>query len=696
MRNDKKYRRGFLKGVFAAFSSVVFEETNARAGLKASPINNNPIGLDHSTYSSLLALKAADVHRLSYNLVGISIHGKFNYETANAPYIADDVDVIKLDSTDLSVGALVRQEQLPDFVTVEKYKTAIDSSDSTAIQLAANAARGKTLVFAAREYVLGSTVTISGALPMHVIGNGATIKGNGIRLAGGYFDVSNSTGVTFEGLKFDMLQDVLPVYTQADYGVLYNTAIKANSGWSDLTVRDCEFVNLHSNAVFCHQGTGFTVTNCIFRSRAQAQTLNGALGAQDLSHIFMLTVGGRKVIAHNQFLNEAITGPANGVNSVYMSGMLGTTLIDSNYSIYAGRDNAGTHRLADYDIYGDAVNVFIIRNVSEHLMGQFMRVSSTKACSIKDNIISVDRNSEFDATTISLEGVSFFGGQKGTDGIEISGNRFTDLSFRHAATIAVIGYDYDYPSLNVNVHNNLFIGGRQDFSLSGPFENVRYENNNSRKGRSNVFVKESSNLIGEEGDGVYDGLYINGNVALNDAIDSSGITVAFGSLTPSKIGYIEIIGNNIASTPASSGQGIVSLMYSAIPANSICRVENNLVDNYNFSYCIRDGGHFIVENNVSRNAGTLPFLDGAGQLSLSRNRNRWGSGKMSGKATLFGGTVTIATDEIRTGDLVQISRLSNSASPGHLRLGAITNETSFVIDSSNSRDAGEVLWKIIH
>ncbi|WP_422345155.1 hypothetical protein [Parasphingorhabdus sp.] len=63
-----------------------------------------------NVFSSLAALKSANPHLLSYNLVtGTSIDGTFIYETADAPYIADDIDVIKLDQVDLKIGAAVRQ-----------------------------------------------------------------------------------------------------------------------------------------------------------------------------------------------------------------------------------------------------------------------------------------------------------------------------------------------------------------------------------------------------------------------------------------------------------------------------------------------------------------------------------------------------------------------------------------------------------
>lgn len=84
---------GLIETTIEDFSS---SEAEAASGLRA--------------FDSLADIKAAPASTLSYSLVGTSIDGIFNYETTNAPYTADDVNVIKLDSTDLSVGALVRQQ----------------------------------------------------------------------------------------------------------------------------------------------------------------------------------------------------------------------------------------------------------------------------------------------------------------------------------------------------------------------------------------------------------------------------------------------------------------------------------------------------------------------------------------------------------------------------------------------------------
>jgi len=72
-------------------------------------------GAANSTYVSLATLKAASVANSSYIFAppagndGVTTAGTFLYQTAGAPYTADDVNVIKLDGIPLTTGALVRQ-----------------------------------------------------------------------------------------------------------------------------------------------------------------------------------------------------------------------------------------------------------------------------------------------------------------------------------------------------------------------------------------------------------------------------------------------------------------------------------------------------------------------------------------------------------------------------------------------------------
>jgi hypothetical protein len=68
------------------------------------------VPLPSVVYSTLGAFKAAPIANKAQSLQDPSIaFGQFNWETANAPYVADNINIIKADSTALSVGAWVRQ-----------------------------------------------------------------------------------------------------------------------------------------------------------------------------------------------------------------------------------------------------------------------------------------------------------------------------------------------------------------------------------------------------------------------------------------------------------------------------------------------------------------------------------------------------------------------------------------------------------
>lgn len=84
-------------------------------GEKGDPGNQGeqgPPGSADNTYSVLAAFKASDIGRKTASLVGVPgvTDGRFNWTLGNFTGQADDVNIIKADSTALSVGAWVRQQ----------------------------------------------------------------------------------------------------------------------------------------------------------------------------------------------------------------------------------------------------------------------------------------------------------------------------------------------------------------------------------------------------------------------------------------------------------------------------------------------------------------------------------------------------------------------------------------------------------
>lgn len=64
-------------------------------------------------------------------------------------------------------------------------------------------------------------------------------------------------------------------------------------------------------------------------------------------------------------------------------------------------------------------------------------------------------------------------------------------------------------------------------------------------------------------------------------------------------------------------------------------------------------------------------------------------------AVLVGGTVTVNTTAVSTGDIVLLSRTTNAGVSGHAAITAIVNATSFTITSSSVADTSTFSWVII-
>lgn len=129
-------------------------------------------------YASVAALKAASAGRLAYHLVaGGALDGNFHYETADAPYTADDIDIFKLDDVALSVGALVRRTASDLATTVDNVQADLDrrytKTEADAIHAEKPIVQGKGRI----NYASASSVSIE--VP-------EAIAMGGMRIAGSY------------------------------------------------------------------------------------------------------------------------------------------------------------------------------------------------------------------------------------------------------------------------------------------------------------------------------------------------------------------------------------------------------------------------------------------------------------------------------------------------------------------------------
>lgn len=97
---------------------------------------------------------------------------------------------------------------------------------------------------------------------------------------------------------------------------------------------------------------------------------------------------------------------------------------------------------------------------------------------------------------------------------------------------------------------------------------------------------------------------------------------------------------------------------------------------------IADGGDMVLVGGL-----TIPLTKKLKIIACSNG--------CAGGATLASGTVTVATTAVDGTCLILVMPTSQSASAGHLSIGAIVDNTSFVIESSNAADDRDVSWLIV-
>lgn len=102
-------------------------------------------------------------------------------------------------------------------------------------------------------------------------------------------------------------------------------------------------------------------------------------------------------------------------------------------------------------------------------------------------------------------------------------------------------------------------------------------------------------------------------------------------------------------------------------------------------------GDLAVAGNADV-AGELLLSGAASGLSINE-----GADARAGLATLVGGTVTVTTTAVATGDRILYARQTSGGTPGHLSAptASIVNATSFVLNSSDPADTSTVYWTIV-
>lgn len=647
-----------------------------------------------ATVATLDELKAADTGVNPVNLTASGLEGTFFFRPGDFSELANDYTIVASDTTPISEGAWVRNTPI---VSVKDFGAAGDgvTDDTPAIQLAIDSSPDNvTIYLPAGLYKLNSQILINERTNLTFTGQGARIKGGATRFAS-YLKLTGCSRITFDALTFDQLKSSTVAYSSSDYasGVLY-CPIEIRTS-SRVSVRFCCFDDLYTSAVFAVGSSDIVVTDNIFTSPVQTQT-------QWMQHIHLQTCAGID-ISRNRFLNAAITNPATGVCSVFASGITKHVLVDSNYSEYAGRDNTGTHRLGDLDIYGDAQTLRVTNNVSQNCMAQWMRISSTYGAVISGNRVTASTNAEFDYSMLSAEAVITFGGVKGSYDTIIANNLFQDPGARHAFCVGAIAYDWGVPILNFNVLSNTFEGARKSVLVRGPQYGTRILNNTMRSGGAvasgAILIDQqtgATSVLGTQSGSSFRNILIEGNNLLDESGGGAPAVTINLALTPTYTGAAEniIVQNNaLRSSSPNAGQGIVINLPMSV-ASCHARVEGNTVVNYAIGIYLRSALSFAVLHNKMVSCAT-PILDD-GVANTFRRGNIYNDGMISGFGTLSGGGLVVSCIEVRAGDRIALWRQSRGAGAvGELSIATISDGGSFTVQSENPADNSTFSWELL-
>jgi parallel beta-helix repeat protein len=243
---------------------------------------------------------------------------------------------------------------------------------------------------------------------------------------------------------------------------------------------------------------------------------------------------------------------------------------------------------------------------------------------------------------------------------------------------------------------------------------IRLRGNASRMVISSNSVDGCSANVYTDATGTKTGCVISNNSLTNATGTSRGIDIQ--SLNDS------LVSGNVVSTSGGHGIIIIAGTRNIIESNKCLDNGANAANTYsgifnqatnsdvrdNLSgnsgatgqqYGITSNGNYcLVQNNdVSRNQTDGHNISGTNTAKFGNRQSTSATpGQMNGSAVLVAGTVTVSTDEIRTGDVVWLTCSAAGGTQGIVRYGTIVNATSFVITSTNAADTSTYLWRIEH
>lgn len=594
----------------------------------------------------------------------------------------------------IGVGDRTQADKNGDIKSVKDFGAKGDgvTNDAVAIQMAIDAASdGCAIFFPCGTYILGEELEVVNRNNLLFRGDRATIRSGSTRVQS-YFHCNNSNNIAFTDLTFDHRKADMPLFTAPEKFTTYNAAVYFLNG-DGLTFRDCRFLDLYTLSIYFHQSLNLDINNCHFRS---------AVGTNMwwFQFVHMQTYGGINTITRCRFLNAANATPAYNPSAVFMSGSTldSATTIEDCQTNYCGRDNSGSSRLGVFDMYADGQNITVRRTRNYNVMAQFMRLSSTRSADISHNVIKMSANCEIEYNCLTVESINLNGSQDGCQNILLHNNDFTDTN-RQGATIALYAYDWGLPLTNVVVDRNSFTNCRRAVATRGPLDNVAITRNDVRGTVGQIDCQQLpgiDDVVGIEANAIFDRILIADNCFRTTG--SPSVPIYFDILKApaftGNVGRVEILGNKCRDNSAHGGQGITCRVAANVMKGRVY-IEDNETDNYNYGIYPIGVREIYWRNNRHLNNGTAPILDPGTNGQITRSGNSFTGERQSGSDALAGGTVTIASGEIRSGDRVRLNRQTSGGTPGHLSY-SIVDKTSLTITSTSNADTSTINWEIVH
>jgi len=607
----------------------------------------------------------------------------------------------------VDVGGLVSDGS----VYVEAYRAA-HGTDTATLQAAMQAATGKTLIAES-----GRTYTVTEPV---VGGSGVTLDfGRAIiradhRIRDGYFRFEGQAGIRVRGGVFDAVDQILPTFTLADYGTIYNAPLYFLH-CHDVVVDDADFANLHTNAVFAFDtGTRFSVLHSRFTAGVHAQPHVG-------EHVLASVVSGKVMIDDCDFENQPPPSAAFGVCSVQLTNTYSQATIRGCRSAYGGRDSTGGHQLATYSFYSDHEHGLVDDCHSVATLSQAVRFSKIRNAEMRSCTVSAAPNAQPTNQFLTIESTYVDGHRvQGCQRVKVHHNHFLEAYDPTRQAINIGSSDYATPATDIDLHDNTIEGCAKALMIQGPCHGVRFKNNNIRgaHGGQVHYLIDYALPIGTahgvaEAQSEITGITIDGNDWDTPASGAIPVVLDFAGANPWGLGpYTGAIGTHTIqhNTVRRAGAGTTqAVVVRGIAGKGVIKVLRNSFAGFLAGLDIANVHRVVTEDNEFDDVLSPTPVTFGGVGSYGARRNKFGTAPMSGTVTLAAGTATVFTAQAKADYngswVIRLTRgqVNGAVALGHLALHSTNSGASFTIRSVRgdgstveTGDTSDVVWEIDH